>query len=268
LPLESYLETIIDLGGYVPFYVQIACSILFDALSKSQEADLDMQAVTRHFTQETTSDFRYIWDRFDADKRDAIGTLAGRGSVDVGLQDVVEELIEDGYVVVNGADYRLFSTAFVRFVERYAAEAIPVAQERQKKNGQAQKPAKSKKRLALFFAAILLLGALACGVYVLHLYHPTDPTPMLLEAGRASSLPVDGHQPFYLDWDVPQSVIYLVFVAARDRQLEELYQRLQRVPRASKESYQRRLVGRIARLAMSRIELPLAQAQDVFDEGG
>ena len=93
---------------------------------------------------------------------------------------------------------------------------------------------------------------------LVHLADADDSTPFSLEVGRVYNLP--SGQPFDVDWTVPPSAVYFVFLPERDLELEELYQRLLRAPQMAQESMRRRLVGRIARRAANRVELPLAAA--------
>ncbi len=331
LPLEPHAQTLLSLAGHLPFFVQIACSAAFDHLSQG-DGSFDEQAVERRFAEETTSHFRYLWDRLEDTEASAVAALAGGASLDEDQREALDALIDDGYIIARDDGYQLFSTAFVRFVRKYAAESIPKAAAVQEPSGKRSAP---KRLLWLAGGILLLLVALALAFYLLrsdnapiatstmgavqtpqglqlslvltnapdaiplsplwsasqhrnllsgadrlqldvqtdqpgflyayqlgfdgeivHLADATDPTPLAMKPGRAYTLPSE--REFIVDWTVPLSALYFVFLPERDRELEELYQRLARVPATKKDSYRHRLVGRIARRAAKRIELPLA----------
>lgn len=331
MPLAPHAETITNLAGHLPFFVQIACSAAFDHLSNN-DGTFDERAVERRFAEETNSHFRYVWDRLDENEAGAVAAIIGGATLNQDQREVLDALVNDGYIIARDDDYQLFSTAFVRFLRKNAAEAIPRTIETPE-----QKTAAPKSyRRELFIAGTLVIIATALAIYfariadpaapalptpvsavatveglqlslslpnakdpiplspfwsagqhramlsgadhlqlnmqtdqpgylyayrlghdgnIAHLAHPDDPTPLSLATGQVYTLPTT----FAVDWTVPQSAVYFIFLPDRDRELEELYQRLGQAAQAKQESLRRRLVGRIARRAVNRIELPLVQ---------
>ena len=341
MPLEPHAETITKLAGHLPFFVQIACSAAFDHLNHNDGA-FDERAVERRFAEETNSHFRYVWDRLDETEAAAVAAIVSGTPLSEDQSEALDDLLNDGYIIADGDDYQLFSTAFARFLRKNAAEALPKAASVPKQKDAAPK----SRRRELSIAGVLVLIAAALAFYfistadkpapavsttstapantssatavkglqlslalpnaqdaiplspfwsasqhrallsgaerlqlniqtdqpgflyayrlghdgnIVHLAHADDPTPLSLATGRIYTLPADAQ--FNVDWTVPQSAVYFVFLPERDRELEELYQRLHRAPPNKQESLRRRLIGRIARRAINRIELPLAAAE-------
>ncbi|NKB72758.1 MAG: hypothetical protein GKR89_37275 [Candidatus Latescibacteria bacterium] len=330
LPLEPHAEAILSLSSQLPFFVQIACSAAFDHLGNNDGA-FDQRAVERRFAEETNSHFRYLWDRLGERESDAVAALARGTPLSEDQREDLDALVDDGYVIARGDEYKLFSTAFVRFLRKNAAEAVPrTADVAKAKAGAPKVP-----RRVLIIAAVLVLLAAALAIYLAttsdtpepvaavsppqaeglqlslalgnaqkaiplgpfwsasrhrpelvdadhlqvqiqtgqagylyaflldhdgqlaHLAHTDDSALFALETGRLYSLP--SNQPFAIDWTVPPSAIYIVFLPDRDRELEELYQRLERSTENEQQRMRHRLVGHIARRATNRLELPLAQ---------
>src|SRR6185369_5873595 len=93
VPLEPYLRDVVDISGYFPFFLQIACSSYFDALVEGAGAENRLRrAVEELFLDEARGHFRFVWDHFDADQRDVVRTLVSGGQIDAQKSHVFEEL--------------------------------------------------------------------------------------------------------------------------------------------------------------------------------
>ncbi len=175
LPLAPHAETITKLAGHLPFYVQIACSAAFDHLSHN-EGSFDKRAVERRFAEETNSHFRYIWDRLEEVEANAVAAIISGTPLDENQREALDDLLNDGYIIARGEGYQLFSTAFVRFLRKNAAEAIPRTKETPEQKTEAPKSQRRK----LITAGVLVLIATAIAIYfapIADLSAPASDTP-------------------------------------------------------------------------------------------
>jgi predicted Ser/Thr protein kinase len=119
VPLEPYLRDVVDVAGYFPFFLQIACSSYFDALVEGAGADSRLRrAAEELFLDEARGHFRFIWDHLDTDHRDVMRTLVVGGEIDAQKSHVFEDLKRGGYVVDGPRGPRVFSSLFVDAISR------------------------------------------------------------------------------------------------------------------------------------------------------
>ncbi len=118
VPLEPYVDQIVDLAGAFPFFLQIACSSFFEALVEETPPDRIQPAAAELFLDEARGHFRFIWEHFDAGHRDVIRTLMTGGHVDAQKSHLLEDLRRSGYVTDGADGPRAFSSAFVEAISR------------------------------------------------------------------------------------------------------------------------------------------------------
>ncbi|HNB74282.1 MAG TPA: protein kinase [Acidobacteriota bacterium] len=116
LPLEPYKDDIFNLGGYFPFFLQIACSSFFEHLQDG--SPVDRQAVEDTFHDEARAHFRYIWDHFDEEKHTVCRAIAENSAVAKEQTHVFQDLKRSGYVIEDAGGLRLFSRKFVELASR------------------------------------------------------------------------------------------------------------------------------------------------------
>ncbi len=119
VPLEPYARDVVDIAGYFPFFLQIACSSYFDALVEGAGADNRLRrAAEELFLDEARGHFRFIWEHLDGDHRDVLRTLVVGGEIDAQKSHVYEDLKRGGYVVDATRGSRVFSSLFVDAISR------------------------------------------------------------------------------------------------------------------------------------------------------
>jgi eukaryotic-like serine/threonine-protein kinase len=114
--LAPYAENILKLGGRLPYFLQIACSHYYEAIT--QEKGLDHQAVAERFGQQVRPEFGRIWQRLEANEK---GTLVALAKGQESMGDAYDHLERKGYV----ADQGILSETFRDFV-RNAADGMPI----------------------------------------------------------------------------------------------------------------------------------------------
>ena len=135
---EEDLAFVFEIGGYHPFFLQLACYYLLEhKLERGHLAGADYELPRRQYAEDTERFFRYAWDNLDEDEREST-RLASEGHVARLAGDQVNRL-ERKCILHDNA---VFSSAFAEFVRKQvgvgvdsrqpvsAAPVIEAAQER------------------------------------------------------------------------------------------------------------------------------------------
>ncbi|MCP4346371.1 MAG: ATP-binding protein [Desulfobacterales bacterium] len=111
IDLQPYRNEIIRLGGYFPYFLQIACWEYFTQLQ--QYGTINEQDIIKDFRERAEDNFKYIIDGFNEAEEDVIFSVANEQTI----QDdrVFERLKSRGYLI----DEKLFSVEFQRFCTMY-----------------------------------------------------------------------------------------------------------------------------------------------------
>ena len=128
IPLDAFVEEIMDLAGLFPFYLQIACSIYFDWMEENPFKPLDNQEIETRFLEEAGSHFEYLWEHAGSQSREVLtGITEG---VQPGPEEVhiCRRFVREGYLVEEDKELRIFSRIFadyIRSVEHLSRESKP-----------------------------------------------------------------------------------------------------------------------------------------------
>ncbi len=128
IPLDAFVEDIMDLAGLRPFYLQIACSVYFDWMEENPFKPLNNQEIETRFLEEAGSHFEYFWEHAGSLSREVLtGITEG---VQPGPEEVhiCRRLVREGYLVEEGKELRIFSRVFadyIRSVEHLSRESKP-----------------------------------------------------------------------------------------------------------------------------------------------
>jgi serine/threonine-protein kinase len=106
-----------EIGGYFPYFLQIACSAYFDHLSEN-EGKLDREEVEATFLDEAKGQFRFIWDHMNEGQRRAIRDFNENGRVEKEQEHIYEDLKRAGYFIEDDRGPRIFSTLFSSVISR------------------------------------------------------------------------------------------------------------------------------------------------------
>jgi len=116
IPLAPHAAQLLELAGYFPFYLQIACSCLYDQLAEHREGDVDWDAVTRTFLDEAQPHFEFVWSQFGDAEKENLRNIAVGGKISRKLAHVNEDLLRRGYLLKSGEDMTLFSRCFRDYI--------------------------------------------------------------------------------------------------------------------------------------------------------
>ena len=115
-PLEEHYDLLIELGGFLPFFLQIACSAAFEVLLEEGEAA--PAKVSARFLEEAEPHFQFYWQHMDAVSKSLCNDLASSRDSDPSRSEY-QDLVRRGMVRKDGNG--LFSAPFSEFVRRHYA---------------------------------------------------------------------------------------------------------------------------------------------------
>ncbi|MCP4110595.1 MAG: AAA family ATPase [Desulfobacteraceae bacterium] len=107
IDLQPYRNEIIRLGGYFPYFLQIACWEYFTQLQ--QHKTIDEHDIRKAFRERAEDNFKYIIDGFKESEKDIIFSVANEQPTR--HDRVFDRLANRGYLI----DEKLFSVEFQRF---------------------------------------------------------------------------------------------------------------------------------------------------------
>ena len=117
-PLGPHAETILEMAGLFPFFIQMACSHAIEYLDDHPDATApDFHEVHRRFYEEAKLHYRYIWEGFDPHEKSTALRVAHGQSMPDALKHVLGELENRHYVEADRGRPRLFASTFDRFVK-------------------------------------------------------------------------------------------------------------------------------------------------------
>ena len=117
LPLGGYARRIMDIAGYFPYFLQIACSAYFDYLDEN-DGKLNREEVEAVFLDESRGQFRFIWDHMSDSHRRCVREFAEHEQVGKEQAQAYEDLKRAGYFIEEERGPRLFSTLFETIISR------------------------------------------------------------------------------------------------------------------------------------------------------
>jgi len=138
LPLEPYLDFLMDAGGTYPFFLQIACSALFEYIQFGDELDeMGKEDVFDSILEEADPHFTYIWEQMDEKERQVCQAIIDGETIERRERSILRSLIQKGYAYESSQGIKLFSALFIQWLEEaseepsvtkgsYAPEAIVV----------------------------------------------------------------------------------------------------------------------------------------------
>lgn len=136
--LEPYVDFLIEISSTHPFFLQIACSVLFEYLQFSDGLDdAGREEVCENIIEEAEPHFTYIWQHIDEAEQQVCMKIIKKKEIAPLESGVLRDLIKQGYVLENSGEISLFSSLFARWITEssmkspsqkgeYAPEAIVV----------------------------------------------------------------------------------------------------------------------------------------------
>jgi serine/threonine protein kinase len=116
IPLERHAQKIIDLAGYFPFYLQIACSNVFENLADDPDGEPDWKQITTTFKEEVYPHYSFVWERMEEMARENLHRLAEGKPTGKKYGYINEDLVRRGYLHEVKGKLVFCSTACRQFV--------------------------------------------------------------------------------------------------------------------------------------------------------
>lgn len=108
-PLAPYRDFILEIAGYFPFFIQMACSALF---SSPPAGKSDYKKIKEIFLEEAKPHFQEFWERFDESEKAVVVALAKGKTLPREHAFALKDLAQAGFV----SDGKVFSSPFAEFV--------------------------------------------------------------------------------------------------------------------------------------------------------
>jgi serine/threonine-protein kinase len=118
VPLEQHADRILELSGYFPLFLQVACSNVFEFLVDNPDAQLDWGEIARSFMDDVDQHYRFIWERMDGPSRENLTRIASGKSINKKLKFASDELERRGYLMETSDGASICSSSFRDFVLR------------------------------------------------------------------------------------------------------------------------------------------------------
>jgi serine/threonine protein kinase len=116
ITLAAHTQQLLDMAGCFPFYLQIACSCLFEFLAEDRYRDVDWKVVTRAFLDEVEPHFGFVWDQMDGPEKENLRRVALGQNISRKYEFVNEDLLRRGYLFDSEGQTALFSRCFREFI--------------------------------------------------------------------------------------------------------------------------------------------------------
>jgi len=138
IPLEPHTDFLLDVGSTYPFFLQIACSALFEYLQFNGSLDTaGREEVCENIMEEAEPHFAYIWQHINEIERQLCMKIIEEKEIDPPESGILRDLIKQGFVSESSGKPKLFSSLFTRWImespmrlttakAEYAPEAIVV----------------------------------------------------------------------------------------------------------------------------------------------
>jgi serine/threonine protein kinase len=114
-PLAPHANFILEIAGYFPFFIQMACASLYAADKQ------DYKKAREIFMEEARPHFQEYWERFDESEKAAVVALAKEKKPPREHAFAVKDLAQAGFV----QEGKLFSVLFAEFVREVARKDRP-----------------------------------------------------------------------------------------------------------------------------------------------
>ena len=123
--LNDESEFILDVAGLHPFFIQIACSVLFKYKSEGKKlSKSDLDKIREEIWDESKSHFEYIWNHLSKEERDVLSKLARSKQINETSEHKLQDLEMKGYAIKREEKsffkktikYDIFSSIFKKFV--------------------------------------------------------------------------------------------------------------------------------------------------------
>ena len=121
--LQPHVDLILDIAGFYPFFIQIACAALFEHVKNGETFNKAIiELVKEDFLDEAKVHFQQIWETANADEKEVILTLCSGKKIQPSQEYLVKILEKAGYVKPGKKRPEVFSSLFREYIlNRYGS---------------------------------------------------------------------------------------------------------------------------------------------------
>ncbi|MCK5187116.1 MAG: AAA-like domain-containing protein [Deltaproteobacteria bacterium] len=117
VPLRDEVEFIFTIAGLYPYFIQIACSILFEYKSKKEQlSKSDYAEIREKFLNESKFQFEHICKHLNTKEKKVLLKLTKSKSIGDMEKYIIKDLETKGYITKKGDEYEIFSSSFKKFM--------------------------------------------------------------------------------------------------------------------------------------------------------
>jgi len=115
--LQPYVDFIIDIAGFYPFFIQIACAALYEHVKNGESENKNlMEGVKEDFMDEAKVHFQQIWETANVDEREVILALCSGKRILPSQEYLVKVLEKEGYAKPGKKRAEVFSSLFKEYI--------------------------------------------------------------------------------------------------------------------------------------------------------
>ncbi len=129
VPLAGFQNEIIELAGLFPFYLQIACSLYFDAVSTEPSQRPRREEILGRFLEESTPHFDYFWEHSTPECQALLEKVSRGESMNPEEMYLGQELQRRGYLVQRGERTEVYSPIFADYIRKLACRTVRTIQD-------------------------------------------------------------------------------------------------------------------------------------------
>ncbi|RMG66284.1 MAG: hypothetical protein D6715_07355, partial [Calditrichaeota bacterium] len=117
ISFEKAVPFILQMAGHHPFYLQMACSALYEYLKDGAPLTPSLLEKARQdFLDEARVHFQQLWESCEPDRQELLLLLAAGEPIPASRRFMVQELVRAGYVVMEKGKPRLFSAPMAEMI--------------------------------------------------------------------------------------------------------------------------------------------------------
>jgi len=125
IPLDEHEPALLDTAGYFPFFLQLACSSLFDQLAEGVQKEKAVECARLQFLEEARPHVLYLWQHMEPELRKVLRVIVRGGTSTTKLSYLEERLLRDGYLVASTEGLKLFSSLFSHWLGDFDRTPTP-----------------------------------------------------------------------------------------------------------------------------------------------
>lgn len=115
--MDPYVSFILDVAGYLPFFIQMVCALIFEYLKQNKPlTSTSYKKIKEAFETEARDYFQQIWDNCEEEKREILQSLSQSNLILPEKEYALRDLLREGYVKISDGKSAVFSSVFEEYI--------------------------------------------------------------------------------------------------------------------------------------------------------